>query len=419
MKRTNITSGTIVKITLLLTTAIISVGGAALAPALPAIGEAFEESTAGGLGVRLVLTIPAFFVALSAPFTGYVVDKIGRKSVLSFSLLLSALAGLSAFFAATLTVLLTGRAVLGIAVAGVMVSVTTLVADYYTGEERSRMMGYQAGVAGLSDTVLILAVGFLADLTWRASFLIYLFPLLVLPLVLVVIREPKAEDQCEENPPPVGDPGTCAGASVAEESDSQDQTSANQHVPIKFIAFIYGLTILAEILFTIAPVQLPFYLQDSAGASASQIGLALSLMSLAFAVSATLYGRVASRFDHISVLLIAFSLFGLGFVLISLTNSTVALYLGLIVTGFGLGMLIPNLYVWLANEVPQAIRGRVLGGFTTALYLGQFLSPLVSQPLTIALDVQYTILIAGLVMLALVPLFFVTRRQLRLLAVSH
>jgi MFS family permease len=419
MNRTSIASGTIVKITLLLTTAIISVGGAALAPALPAIGAAFEESAAGGLGVRLVLTIPAFFVALSAPFTGYVVDKIGRKSVLSVSLLLSALAGLSAFFAATLTVLLTGRAVLGIAVAGVMVSVTTLVADYYTGEERSRMMGYQAGVAGLADTVLILAVGFLADLTWRASFLIYLFPLLVLPLVLVVLREPTTEEQCEENPPPTGDPGTCAGASVAEESGSQDQSSTSQAVPIKFIAFIYGLTILAEILFTIAPVQLPFYLQDSAGASASQIGLALSLMSLAFAVSATLYGRVASRLDHISVLLVAFSLFGLGFALVSLPNRTATLYLGLIAAGAGLGMLIPNLYVWLANEVPQAIRGRVLGGFTTALYLGQFLSPLVSQPLTIALDIRNTILIAGLVMLALVPLFFVTRRQLRLLAVGR
>ena len=82
-------------------------------------------------------------------------------------------------------------------------------------------------------------------------------------------------------------------------------------------------------------------------------------------------------------------------------------------------MLIPNLYVWLANEVPQEIRGRALGGFTTALYLGQFLSPLISQPLTIALDIRNTIMIAGLVMLALVPLFFVTRRQLRLLAVTH
>lgn len=409
---------TAVKAILLLTTAMISMGGAALAPALPAIGSALEEVSQGGLGIRLILTVPAFFVALSAPFIGYVVDKIGRKSVLSISLLACGLGGLSGFIAATLAVLLTGRAVVGIAVAGVMVSVTTLVADYYTGEERSRMMGYQAGVAGLTETMLILVVGVLADISWRASFVIYLLPLLVLPLVLVVIREPTADEQCEENPPPVGEPGTCIGASIAEEGGSAADSSKAEPVPVKFIIFIYGLTILAEILFTIAPVQLPFYLQETNGATASQIGLALSLVSLSFAVSATLYGRVASRLDHVSVLLVAFSLFGLGFSLVALGNSVIILYLGLIAAGFGLGMLIPNLYVWLANEVPQAIRGRVLGGFTTALYLGQFLSPVVSQPLNVALDIRYTILLAGLVMLALVPIFIATRRQLRLLAVG-
>ena len=57
------------------------------------------------------------------------------------------------------------------------------------------------------------------------------------------------------------------------------------------------------------------------------------------------------------------------------------MYLGLVSAGVGIGTAFPNLYVWLANSAPLAVRGRALGGMNTALFLGQFLSPLISQPI--------------------------------------
>jgi MFS family permease len=38
--------------------------------------------------------------------------------------------------------------------------------------------------------------------------------------------------------------------------------------------------------------------------------------------------------------------------------------------------------VWLSAAVPDTMRGRALGGLSTALFLGQFLSPIVTQPFT-------------------------------------
>lgn len=42
----------------------------------------------------------------------------------------------------------------------------------------------------------------------------------------------------------------------------------------------------------------------------------------------------------------------------------------------------PNMTVWLSAAVPDTVRGRALGGLSTAMFLGQFLSPIATQPLT-------------------------------------
>jgi MFS family permease len=409
----------LVKVTLLLASALVPLGGATLAPALPAISAAFGGSANADFLTRMVLTVPALFIALSAPFAGYVVDNFGRKRVLVVSLTVVGLAGMSCFMAFSLGFLLVGRMIVGIGVAGIMVSATTLIADYYSGDERSRLMGLQAAMMGLAGTFLFITIGYLADISWQTAFLVYVLPLATLPLVLVVLHEPHQEFRCAENPPPTGEPGTCVGESIAAIGESAMGSATDEPVPFKLIAFIYSVILLAQIAFVVVPVHLPFYMQEQTGASATQSGIAIASMTLAFAAASVFYGRFLSRQDHITVLMIAFALFGAGYALISVGGGPAAMYLGLIVSGIGMGLVVPNLYVWLANETPLAIRGRALGGFTTALFLGQFLSPIISHPIRLASSIEITILIVGVVLLVFVPLIFVSRRQLSLLGTIH
>ena len=406
----------VVKITLLLASALVPLGGATLAPALPAIGAEFGGSSNAEFLTRMVLTVPALFIALAAPFAGYVVDRFGRKRVLVFSLTLASMAGLTCYFAFSLGFLLTGRMLVGIGVAGIMVAATTLIADYYSGDERSRLLGLQAALMGVAGTFLFITIGFLADISWQAAFLVYVLPLAILPLVVLVIHEPHHELRCAENPPPTGEPGSCVAESLRTAGQLRGEAEMAEPVPYRLITFIYFAIMLAQIAFVVVPVHLPFYMQEQTGATATHSGLAIASMTLAFAVGSVFYGRVLARRDHIAVLMAAFALFGLGYALISLGGSPVTMYLGLVVSGIGMGLVVPNLYLWLANETPLAIRGRVLGGFTTALFLGQFLSPIISHPIRLASSIEITILIVGAVLLALVPLFFVTRRQLNALA---
>lgn len=98
---------------------------ATLAPALPEMNRFFQDVPNAEFWVKLVLTMPALLIAIGAPFAGFLLDRWGRKPVLIAGLILYGLAGTSGFLPGSLFGILVGRALLGLAVAGVMSGFTT------------------------------------------------------------------------------------------------------------------------------------------------------------------------------------------------------------------------------------------------------------------------------------------------------
>ena len=90
--------------------------------------------------------------------------------------------------------------------------------------------------------------------------------------------------------------------------------------------------------------------------------------------------------------------------------------LGLAVAGLGLGLVLPNLNRWTVESAAERLRGRALSGITTATFLGQFLSPLVTQPLADATSLATMYLALGGVLLALAVLFALLRLPIRRVA---
>ncbi len=59
-----------------------------------------------------------------------------------------------------------------------------------------------------------------------------------------------------------------------------------------------------------------------------------------------------------------------------------AIVAGAVLTGFATGLLLPTLLTWAVGGLPFARRGRGTGLWTAALFLGEFLSPLLVSALT-------------------------------------
>lgn len=362
----------VTKATLLLVSTLTVMAGATIAPSLPAMQEHFNEVSNAALWVRLVLTLPALFIVIGSLIAGVIVDRLGRKPLLLAAAALYGLAGASGYVLDSLFHILIGRAFLGFAVAGIMVTATTLIADYYKGPARASFLGLQAAFMGLGGVLFLSLGGFLADQNWRFPFLIYLFAWVLLPLIAWAIVEPQRTV-----------------------TSTTSETIPGSAFPTKLLTFIYGVALLTQIIFYLIPVQLPFYLKELSNANASQSGLAIAFATLFSAMSSLFYGKIKQRLGFFSILVLVFGLMGTGYSIIGLANQYALVLVGLAIAGVGLGLLMPNLNLWIASEVSDAVRGRALGGSTMFFFLGQFLSPLVSQPVSRAVGLGTTYALAG------------------------
>jgi MFS family permease len=61
----------------------------------------------------------------------------------------------------------------------------------------------------------------------------------------------------------------------------------------------------------------------------------------------------------------------------------------------GVGLVLPNMNIWLNAKTPPEQRGKVLGGLTTCIFLGQFCSPFIVQPIAQRFSLQYAYMIAA------------------------
>jgi MFS family permease len=336
------------RLTLLLLAALTIMAGATIAPALPAIQVHFADQPNAALLVKLALTIVGLAIAISAPIIGILADRFGRRPVLIGALLLYAVGGTSGLFISSLGELLTGRIILGLAVAGVMTASGALINDLFSGPARGKFLSQQAAFNNFGGAVLLPLGGLLAGVGWRGPFALYFVALLILPLVFRL---------------PAG--ATAAAASTAPESKPAWAA----------IALIYVLALLYMIVFYLVPAQGPFLLRFL-GAQPAATGLLLGVFTLMSAIISLTYSRFAGRFDPRKVVALGFGLLAGGEMIVSQATSIGGVIPGLMLAGGG-GLVIPNLNAWLADITPARWRGRIVAGMSSSIFLGQFLSPLI------------------------------------------
>ncbi|MBD2151437.1 MFS transporter [Pseudanabaena sp. FACHB-1277] len=366
-----------VKSTLLLSSTLIIFAAASLTPALPAMQEQFQNVDNVGLWVKLVIAIPSLFILLGSPIIGIAVDHIGRKKILMISIILFGFFGVLGFFIPSLFGILVSRALVGLTTAGITISVTTLIGDYYSGETRVKVLGLQVAFIGIGAVIALVIGGIVADLNWRNSFLIHLLAFLLLPAIFVFIKEPERTSKIQ-----------FSSVTELDKTTLSHPRSVDIEVPKKLLAFIYLTALIAELTLYLIPVHLPFYLQEMTGTNAKESSIAIASMALFLIIGSLLFAKIKERFNYVIVVVLSLGLVSIGYEIVGFVNNYVLALIGLAICGLGGGLLVPNLDSWLTSTVPSSYRGRAVGGLTASTFLGQFLSPILSQPLIQKLDVD-------------------------------
>ncbi|RDL45668.1 MFS transporter [Marinomonas piezotolerans] len=334
------------------------VGSVMVAPMIPKMAQEFGPTTPD-IATLLPLTItgPALAIALFAPLAGWISDRIGRKKMLIIATLLYAILGMLPALLNDLGDIMISRLLFGCAEAVIMTCCTALIADYWHGDERLKFVNFQVIAIGLIGSIFYVIGGVLGEQSWRSAFYLYLIPLLLIPFMARILWEPVKNSNAE----------------AMEPASSDDPTKVAKLTLIVSFLMIFG----GMALNFVVPVQMPSLLVAIGVTSTTQIGLA-SGISLLSTLGGSLTWALWRRLFNIggcNALLMA--LVGVGLWLLATATTYEQVLFAVIIQGLGAGLMVPNVIASAMQALPSKVRGRGIGGFTSCLYLGQFMSPII------------------------------------------
>ncbi|HEY5223034.1 MAG TPA: MFS transporter [Microbacteriaceae bacterium] len=335
-------------------------GAVLLAPILPTVSTVFKNSAGSAALVPLILTIPALFIAILAPFAGAIVDKVGRKRVLILALLVYAVVGTAPLYLNSLGAIIASRAGVGITEAFIMTCCTTMIADYFTGNRRNKYLSLQALVTALAATVFFAIGGAVGAFGWRTPFWLYVVSILVAIVMIGAIWPTNATE------------------------DGQEKKVAKlAPVPWSKLVLPTLVAFFGGIVFYTLIVELPYVLAGEGVTATAIIGAVTAVASLVTAIGAFTFRYIAKR--GVGILLpLALVLAGVGQLIVGFAPIVPVIIIGAVIAGFGTGILLPTMVTWSIARLGYEQRGRGTGLFTGAMFLGEFVTPLVVLALTAA-----------------------------------
>ncbi|WP_245892618.1 MFS transporter [Helicobacter valdiviensis] len=364
-------------------TSMTVLGSIVIAPAIPALEMHFLPQSIPNIDLlsRLILTLPALFVMLFSPLSGFLLDKFGRiKFLIPAMYAWSIFGALGALWDNIYWILFT-RAMFGIATAFVMTAASALVADYYAGEDRQRALSLQGFATACGSATFMVIGGFLAHFGWRYPFVVYALGVLIALLAAKLLFEPiRAQNSLE---------------------DYEDgEFKILPLVPIYFLGFFVMVT------YYISPTQIPSFMIYNLEIKEVYVGVGMSASAIFYGLASLSYQRLRKFFSIALIYGVGFLLMGVGFLLIFYFHSFYMVLLALVLFGIGGGpIIVNNISTLIANTNPKH-RAKTLGILSAVIYFGQFVSPLLSQPFVREFDITYLFMAAGLFLLCLSPISY-------------
>jgi MFS family permease len=361
------------KITLLLLSMMTMMSNVAIVTSLPHLKDHFLGVANIEFLSRLMITLPSLSIALLSPFLGHLLHRFRRKSSGVAALLLFAAAGSAGLYLQEIESLLLSRALLGIAIAMLMIVTTSLVGDYFSHDARHRYMGLQSAFTSAGGLLFLIGGGLLSDIGWRFPFGIYLTGLLFIPLVLHFIVEP---------------------AHHSETAPAEDNTGR--------LRGIYLLAFVLMLIFYILPTQMPFLMINHFGASGALTGAIIATAFVFNALGALTFARLKKRFGFAAIYLIGLAILAAGFVLIGLVRDVYLFFFTSPIMGFGGGVLMTNVMAWMLSRSHHQRRIKSSGYLSSSLFMGQFCSPILFHPVVDYFGVEHFFVVVGAVLLGIV-----------------
>lgn len=306
--------------------------------------------------VQMLVTAPAFVSMFFALFSGVLVLKFRKKSMLMFAALLSGIVGLIPFASDSFWLLFACRTLYGVSLGIATALNTAVVAEWFEGQERVQVMGIQAAAVGAGMVIVTTLGGALGAGDFHRSYFINLLGFVCFALIAMMLPD---------SPKP------------------QSSGKRGEKVRLNGRVFEVSFWCFLEYIFLITfTTNISMHLSGALKGNAGVSGLLTGIFSGSQIVIGLLLG-VVTKVTKKYALPAAMLSFSLGAVLLVLFPSNVAmLAIGAIFCGFSQGIFVPTGMVEVSNAVAPIAAALASGCFTCGSNLGQTVSPMILNNLS-------------------------------------
>ena len=289
--------------------------GLAVSPILGDLNTIFPS--ASDLEIQMLTSLPSL---LHHPVRAAVGEScpVGRDKlrILVVGLVIFLLSGIACLFIRNITALILVSCILGIGAGMVIPLSTGLVVAYFTGEYRVRQLGYSSSINNLTLVLATALSGYLANIDWHLSFLVYTLPAVSLVLSPFLHRqrstpEPAASDQMRNK--------------------TIDRPKLVRLMALYFFITYAALTITFYAAFLVDGYHLPKAFS----------GVLISLFFLAIMAPGLILDRIIGIFKGYTNVA-AIAMIGAGLFCFGIFRDRGMLVVGALLAGFGYGLMQPS-----------------------------------------------------------------------------
>ncbi|WP_413526723.1 MFS transporter [Marinilactibacillus psychrotolerans] len=332
-----------------LSISLVAMIAPAVATTIPAIMAALPDLSPSSIG--LLMSVPSLAILLFVFLAPFVIKILGNKKTVMLGLIITLVCGILPFFTENFTVILASRFGLGCGIGLFNSLAYSLIMINFEGDERNQMLGFQGAFSSVGSMFGSLAVGWLLNLNWHASFMIYLIALI--PIIAFGTFGPKDK--------------------VVDEVEKVNLPK--EKAIIQPVVYFYALEIFfifatwMTIVFQLATL----YMERGIG-TASQASFVLALNTLAGFLAGLIYGKIRSVLGNYTGI-IALIFGGLILVGLGTVTSFLATVFLAITAGFLFSFINPFIFGEVAAVSSPASQNTASTILLIGINLGVFLNP--------------------------------------------
>lgn len=299
---------------------------ALISPLLASIALAYPDATELMLDQAMSITAMTMVPAMLA--TSLLARHFNKKHVIMFGTALFMLAGVSAMFAPSMTVLVATRAVLGIGAGLAFPLVPSSIAYLFGEHEKNQMLGWMNACGAFLSFTLSMAAGWVALVDWKMAFLFYLIflPILVLQGIFLPNFKP-------------------------ERAEAEDKGLEKE--PLNWKMWLVGLGMLCfMILAMVSTFKLSLFVELNGLGTSADSGTGVSCMTCASFLISLFFASYLERLKRFAPA-VSFLFAGSAFLVLACAQNVPMVFLGMILQGLSMGTLNPFFMSTMSNVAPD------------------------------------------------------------------